>query len=99
ARLLRFQRDLGVEPPIALFVTLLGVADLEIRGLDQQLPQWGGPPVIDRNVVPLPEVVIDSFDSYVGRLLRPLFDGFWQSGGLPRSPHYDGNGVWQRRDG
>lgn len=69
ARLVALQQELGVEPPIPLFVTLLDVANLEIVAVDQGLPRYEGPPRIDRPVVHLPDVVFDEFGGDVGRVL------------------------------
>lgn len=99
SRFLALQRELGVEPPIVLLVTLLGVQGARIVPPGDPIPPHGGWPTIDRSPIALPEIVIDDFDVDLPTSLHPLFDAFWQSGAFPESPNYDVNGVWQRPQG
>jgi hypothetical protein len=40
-------------------------------------------------------VLIEAWDGDVPKLLRPVFDAFWQSGGIAASPSYDAEGNWR----
>jgi hypothetical protein len=49
---------------------------------------------IDRDVLFLPEVVVESYDVKAESILKPIFDSVWNACGFPRSLHYDKNGDW-----
>jgi hypothetical protein len=90
------QRRIGVDVPIAVFVTYIGAegylmnSDHEFR---QKFP-------IDRDVLQLPECLIESFeDVNPVNVLRPMFDLAWNACGYSRSLNFDENGNWCSRDG
>jgi len=77
-------RSLGVEPPVYLMVSLLGV-----RGYIMHLPQNMFPPIvqhsIERDLALVPEVVIDELDSIrAGEFLKPVFEAVWNATGSER---------------
>jgi len=93
-RYLRLQKELGISLPIALLLTLIGV-----KGFVLNVPhryfvfsKIG----VDRNVLPIPEVMVQSYELSEPEMLRPVFDALWQSGGFERSFSYDDNGEWTR---
>jgi hypothetical protein len=91
--LLNIQRELGVEPPV-----FVGLSFLEVKGCPVIPPshvQNVGPGrKIDRDFLPLPECMLEEFDTPVERALRPAFDALYQSSGKPRSYNYDESGNW-----
>lgn len=76
--------------PIMLGLTITGVRHHHI------MTDWPGydlrPFTIDRDVLLIPEVVIEDFSKESEELLRPLLDGMWQAGGWEGSPHFDDEG-------
>lgn len=42
----------------------------------------------------MPEVIVEDLAALAATVLRPVFDQFWNAGGWPRSPNYDGDGRW-----
>ncbi len=44
--------------------------------------------VIDRDLLCLPDVLIESYDIDVLQTLRPVLDALWQSADYPRSMRY-----------
>ncbi|HET9281374.1 MAG TPA: ATP-binding protein [Candidatus Angelobacter sp.] len=93
-RYLRLQKELGISLPIAVLLTLIGV-----KGFMLNVPhryfvysKIG----IDRDVLPIPEVMVQSYELSEHEILRPVFDALWQSGGFERSLSYDDNGKWSR---
>jgi hypothetical protein len=55
------------------------------------------PTFIDRAQIQLPDIMIETAQANVERLLRPAFDALWQAGGYPDSPNYDRQtGKWRR---
>jgi len=91
-RYLSIQKDKGVEPPLLIMLTLLGVhgytmATRRYPSLDYYQP-------IDRDALVLPEVLAESFDCDPAEVMRPAFDAIWNAAGWPRSMNYDETGKW-----
>jgi hypothetical protein len=88
-------RELNVGLPALIFLTFVG-----IKGYSMYVPQthrfWlsGRVPTIERDIIFLPEAVIESYEDKVEEILRPIFDAVWNSCGLERSVNYDENGHW-----
>jgi len=91
------QRMIGVRPPVSVLVSIVGARGLLV------VPRFGGNFVsdwstIDRDVLTLPDVVIESFDIDLSddlpKILRPVMDGFWQACGFERSQNFDDEGNW-----
>jgi len=97
-RYFQLLRDLGVESPVFLLLSLVGVGGYRML-------QSGGPRdyyselrPVDRNDLLVPEVLVPSLEQdleAIQRPMRPLLDAVWNSVGVPRSPHYDESGNWQ----
>lgn len=88
---LKIQQELGVQAPVLVMLTMWGVKDIPlIPPPDKPAP----PSRFDRDILPLPEVVIDDFEFPVAVALRPAFDALYQAVGAPRSPNYDERGDW-----
>jgi hypothetical protein len=89
ASYLKEQARLGVKPPVAMLLSLVGVKGYELAvGLDLD------PYPFDRDTLLMPEVLLDSFDCQVGREMKPLFDRVWNAAGLPKCLHYNQEGDW-----
>jgi hypothetical protein len=50
---------------------------------------YSSSPLIDRDTLMLPEVLIEEYGAEIGKLLRPSFDALWQACGLEKSLNYD----------
>jgi hypothetical protein len=81
---------LGVTPPIAISLTLLG-----IKGFVIQASQWHDPglPIKQQDLI-LPEAVLQQFDESLPKLLKPIFDLVWNASGLHGSSNFDAEGNW-----
>ena len=91
-RYFRILKACGIDPPIVLFVSLLGVHDYVFA-----VPQSSAPfHRADRSNISLPEVIVDSLDTEPDRLLKPMLDVLWNAFGLERCTLYDGEGKWRR---
>lgn len=88
---LPFQGRIRAEPPLVLMLTLLNVSGYTMSGRSSE-PRENP---IDRDCLLVPEILVDSFDCDVPRLLRPAFDAVWNACGHPRSRNYDENGRWK----
>ena len=77
-------KDLMIEPPILIMASLLNVKGYKMYtdkyfSFDQ--------PGIDRDIVIIPEIMIEDLDLEVRAILKPIFDMIWQACGLPGSPN------------
>lgn len=90
-------RSLGIEPPIFLLLTLVGVRGFTFYAGDLL---WRGNPalrLIDRDVLFLPEALVEDDGANVALLLKPAFDAAWNAAGRDRSPNWDDEGRWIAR--
>ena len=85
-------RTLNVEPPIFIFLDLFGVKGYSMA-VSKRFP-FAESNTIDRDILLLPEVVVESHDVSVKDVLRPCFDSIWNACGFPRSLNYNEEGEW-----
>jgi hypothetical protein len=86
-------KTLGVELPIFIFLTLVGVKGY-LMIVDRRRFWPFKTDTIDREVLMLPEVVIESYDVNAKVVLRPCFDSIWNACGYPRSLNCNDDGEW-----
>ncbi|HTX79164.1 MAG TPA: hypothetical protein VMC62_05825, partial [Longilinea sp.] len=88
------QRELGVNGPIYLLLSLVSVKGY--RMVPKQNHYSGHAETkIDRDHLLLPEIMIDERDNVDWyRILHPLFDMLWNATGWPKCMDYDENGTW-----
>src|SRR6185295_11040356 len=94
---LRAQQDIGVQPPVFLMLTLIGVHGyvLGVRaGLRRR--SYSQTP-IDRNELEVPEIMLEDFKKPAAEVLRPVFDAIWNAAAWPRCLNYDSDGSWTIR--
>lgn len=91
-RYLKTMKELGVLTPIVLLLSLLGVKGVKMAVSALHMTSDHLP--IDRDVIRVPELVIDDFDLEMPRVLRPAFDAIWNAAGFDRSWNFDDNGEW-----
>ncbi|MDW8022595.1 MAG: ATP-binding protein [Nitrososphaerota archaeon] len=80
---------LEVEPPVFIFLTLLGVKGYSMAVDSSRAYEAHS---IDRDILMLPEVVIESYDVDPKDILKPCFDSIWNACGFPRSLNYNMKG-------
>ncbi|MFH1010385.1 MAG: ATP-binding protein [bacterium] len=95
-RCLSVQTRLGVEPPILLMLSLLGVSGYSIGVSADPSIYYGAHYVnmIDRETLLVPEVMLESMDCDIAQGMRPIFDAVWNAAGWARSMNYDQQGKW-----
>jgi hypothetical protein len=94
-RLLTLLKAIGVEPPLIIMLSMVGVRGYELAV--KHSPGWPTSidrPIIDRDNLVIPEVVVESFDVDSAKILKPIFDIVWNAAGLQGSKNYDGDGNW-----
>jgi hypothetical protein len=87
---------LGVQPPIVVMLAMLGVKGFTLA-TGPRVQFRGRPPIIDRDMLLLPEVVVEDLAAQPAAVLRPIFDALWQAAGYVRSLNYSENGTWNPR--
>ena len=91
-------RRIGVEPPVAVLVAVLGARGYQVLSGAKLADSRSANRRIDRDLLVLPDVVLENYPveyrSELPRLLRPIVDAFWQAGGWPRSNGYSADGDW-----
>ena len=89
-------KTLSVELPVFVFLTLLGV-----KGYSMAVDTWPGlraeVHIIDRDILELPEVIVENYDEAAEKILKPCFDSIWNACGFPRSFNYNDAGEWTPR--
>lgn len=77
-------RKAAIEPPYALFVSLLNSLNVSIDGLTND----DGDYAIDRARVDVPEIVFDEVVEDIPAAIRPLLDMIWQAASWTDDPLY-----------
>jgi hypothetical protein len=95
SRHLLFLKNIGIEPPFFVMVSLLGVSGYSMITRDEEGIVGILGDSIDRNDLMLPEVYIDAFDIVPSKVLKPIFDSIWNSCGWRGSQNYDKDGNWK----
>jgi hypothetical protein len=90
------QERLGVEPPVFVMLSLLGVKG---RFMQVDTTHFSGVKdvQIDRDALLVPEIMVESFEYSPQEVLRPAFDAVWRAAGWERSMNYDEEGRWVGR--
>lgn len=83
--------NLNANPPFVLMLTLIGVKGL-ILWVSQNWRHHQNP--IDRDLLILPDILLEDFNGDAQKILQPLFDMVWQACGWERSMNFNENGKW-----
>ena len=86
-------KSLNVSLPIFLFLTLL-----QVKGYSMAVAPNHWKPradLIDRDILYVPEEVIEEYDIVSSNILRPCFDSIWNACGFPKSLNYNEDGEWE----
>lgn len=84
-------KELNVELPIFIFLTLVGVKGY-FMSAGQGVYETRGEYEIDRDILLLPEVIVENYDTTPDEVLKPCFNAMWNACGFPKSPNYDDTG-------
>ena len=87
---------LNIEPPVFMFLDLLGVKGYSM-GIDTWRYDIDEVHTIDRDILQLPEIILESYEIKADKVLKPLFDSIWNACGFSGSFYYDENGEWAPR--
>lgn len=78
-------KTLNVEFPMFMFISLLGVKGYSMAVDSYSFSPGEGCP-IDRDILLLPEVIIENYNVEPKSVLKPCFDSIWNACGFPMSP-------------
>jgi hypothetical protein len=84
---------LGVSLPLILMVTMQGLKGYALA-TGSPFQDFRQAHRFDRDLLLLPDVLVEDFSTPADKLLKPIFDAFWQSAGLPSSQNYNKQGRW-----
>ena len=90
---LQIYKALGIRPPFIVFISLLGVRGYRIYIKDYYAHQFA----FNQDVMLLPDVLVENFDTPVDELLRPVFDAIWNEGGFAHCLNYKETGEHIRQ--
>ena len=95
-RVERLMTTLGLETPVSVFLSFLGMRDVTLT-VDQEQRFIQQPRPFGRDVVLFRELMIPAWGEPPETLLRPLLNEVSQAAGLERSRDYDEAGHWRPR--
>ena len=92
-RCLEIEKKLGAEPPFVIMLSLLGVKDY-VMAVSQRRSFNDGHP-IDRDMLVVPESLIEIFEAPTDKTLRPILDVVWNAAGWPGTINFDEEDNWK----
>ena len=96
-RQLGLLKRLDVGFPVVVLVAIVGLRGVMLVGGNSNWP-YREPPSglrrVDRDVLLLPDLLIEDSAEDMAGTLRPLLDSIWQASGLSESPYFDAEGKW-----
>lgn len=97
---LRTQQNLGIDMPVVVMLSLLGIQSFRLMayGRDEftRRPFLSEP--LKRDKLLFPDVLVNSYSEDIRTIIKPVFDVAFQAGGWARSSSYDENGNWIRNE-
>ncbi|BAZ24399.1 putative transcriptional regulator [Kalymmatonema gypsitolerans NIES-4073] len=90
---LQLQQQLELNPPVLIMLSLLGVRDY-IMSIGDGWDHTRHTYPIDRDILIIPEMVVEDYAIKASDILRPAFDVIWQACGWDCCKNYDENGNW-----
>jgi len=87
-------RELGVNAPIAVYLTLTGVQGWRMSPNDGFRDDSFE---INQDTLQLPETILESYDMEPADILRPMFDIVWNACGYEKSRNFTEDGLWISR--
>lgn len=92
---LKFLRQTNTPSPVVVLVSLVGVKECILVTSAEVYRMRKNH--IDRDILLLPEVILEDLSQTPDKVLRPILDVLWQAAGYSRCTLYDGQGVLNLR--
>lgn len=92
-----FLTNANISGPAVFLVTLYGIKGFKMNvGRDAGFTFPGvRPRQFDRDLVTIPEILVEELTTAADILLKPIFDAIYNAAGWEKCPHYDAQGRWQ----
>jgi len=87
-----FYRNIEVATPIFLFMSVIGAKGYTMACRRMHYFDYS---CIDRDMLIIPEFLIEDINITAENALKPCFDYVWNACGYDKSPYFDENGKWQ----
>lgn len=90
-----FLKALNIMLPIIIFLTML-----QVKGYSMAVSKtfmYTESHKIDRDILLLPEIILENYESEASQILKPIFDSVWNACGFQRSFNYNEQGEWAPR--
>ena len=87
------QQHFGITPPVSICAALQGCKG---AFLWTEARLGGQGHYADRDLLVLPDILIDNFDCDIDVAVRPILDAIWNAFGYAQCMHYDDKGRWCR---
>lgn len=91
---LQLYKRLDIDLPIFLFISFVGIEGYYIA-CDRARYSFGEVIKLPKNVLILPEIIINNLDEDIPKLTKPIFDTIWNGCGFKGSFNYDSEGKWK----
>jgi hypothetical protein len=78
---LNLLKQIGIQPPIFLFLTLTGTRNAEMYINEIECVRSSHTIKIERDILQIPELIIENFDISVEKILKPAFGTIWNACG------------------
>jgi len=85
-------KALQVGPPYSLMITMTGVKNRRLHLGNGYYSHRNRH--FDRDILQLPDVLIQSVDQESDQIMRPIFDAIWNAAGWERCQSYNEQGKW-----
>ena len=92
--ILEQMESLQIVPPVVVLITLIGVKDAFLFRNGKVMIPLPEAPRVDRNILELPDIRLESYEYDLKSEMKPMFDALWNAFGLESCWLYDGKGNW-----
>ena len=87
--------EMKIRPPITVGISLIGFKGFSLGLSDQQkLSNFEEEEVLDRDLLMVPEILLNEYVENVPAVLKPVFDMFWNAFGYSKSLNFDSENKW-----
>jgi len=90
-----FQKEIGVNPPVFFYLSLLGVRDFRMPRIPGH-DFFDNIHAIDKEDLIFPKITLNK-PALTPEEFKPIFDRLWNACGYPRCPDYDDKGIWKKK--
>jgi len=91
---LKFYKDINIQPPFYVFISLLGV---DGKTMASDKIHYHKSFIKERNLL-LPEVIISNIEDDVKKSLKNVIDMIWNASGIDGSIYFDKDGNWSPKN-